>query len=64
MGCVEIGLRGRDPDYNNRFEKSREGPTHKVTRSEEGIQIEEIKLAEIENEFVSHRALKQQTHKT
>lgn len=56
---MEIGLRGRDPDCNNRFEKSREGPTHKVTRSEERIQVEEIKLAEIENEFVSHRALKQ-----
>lgn len=46
MGCVEIGLRGRDPDWNSRFEKSREGPSLKVTKSEEKIQVE-IKLAEI-----------------
>lgn len=47
MGCVEIGPGERDPDCNSRFEKSREGLTLNVTRSEEKIQVEEIKLAEI-----------------
>lgn len=46
MGCVEIGLRGRDPDCKSRFEKSRKRPSLNVTRSEEKIQVA-IKLAKI-----------------